>query len=376
MLEVADIVRAAGPEACHRLAVLPSQKRALQAILQCRTAALGGQVYGCEHCGALHFSYHSCGNRHCPKCHGQQTQRWLEQQRARLLPCPYYLVTFTLPAELRALARCHQKVVYGLLLHAAARSLQKLCADPRWMGGQPSLTGVLHTWTRAMLYHPHAHFLVSAGGLSDDEQHWLPARHPAFLVPVRALSKIFRAKIRDGLRTAGLLEPVPAKVWRQPWVVHAQQAGRGEKVLEYLGRYVFRIAMTQSRLDSLHQGQVTFHYRDSKSQQIQQVCLTAERFVQRFLQHVLPQGLPKVRHYGLAAAACQHRHAAALALLSTAAASGSEIPALNPPSPLPETPSPVGTDQPWLCPQCHIGQLIWLGCMRRGRFWPRRKVPP
>jgi Putative transposase/Transposase zinc-binding domain len=376
VLEVADIVRAAGPEACHRLAVLPSQKRALQAILQCRTAALGGQVYGCEHCGALHFSYHSCGNRHCPKCHGQQTERWLQKQRTRLLPCPYYLVTFTLPAPLRALARCQQKVVYGLLLHAAARSLQKLCADPQWMGGQPSLTGVLHTWTRAMLYHPHAHFLVSAGGLSEDARHWLPARHPAFLVPVRALSTIFRAKIRDGLRSAGLLEQVPAKAWRQPWVVHAQHAGAGEKVLEYLGRYVFRIAMTQSRLDSLHQDRVTFHYRDNQSQQIQHVSLRAEDFVQRFLQHVLPQGLPKVRHYGLAAAACQPRHAAALALLSAATSSGSPFSTLNAQSPTPEANSPTGTDQPSLCPQCHVGQLIWLGCIGRGGFWPRRKVPP
>jgi hypothetical protein len=155
-LEVADIFRAAGPEICAQLAVLPSQKRAVQAILQCRTAELGGEVYGCLQCGELHFSYHSCGNRHCPKCHGQQTEQWLEKQRLRLLPCPYYLLTFTLPAELRALARSEQKLVYGVLLSAAAASIQKLCRDPQWLGAQPALLGVLHTWTRAMLYHPHA----------------------------------------------------------------------------------------------------------------------------------------------------------------------------------------------------------------------------
>lgn len=307
MLEVADIIRAAGPEVCQRLAVLPSQQRALQAILQCRTPALGGQVYGCEHCGELHFSYHSCGNRHCPKCHGQRTERWLEEQRARLLPCPYYLVTFTLPAQLRPLARSHQKIVYSLLLSAAAGSLQKLCADPQWMGGQPSLTGVLHTWTRAMLYHPHVHFLASAGGLSNDGQNWLAAKNPAFLVPVRALSKIFQAKFRHGLRAAGLLAQVPAKAWQQPWVAHAQHAGSGEKVLEYLGRYIFRIAISHSRLESLDQGQVTFRYRDNQSQQIQRVRLPAAEFLQRFLAHVLPQGLPKIRHYGLAASASQDR---------------------------------------------------------------------
>jgi len=166
MLEVADIVRAAGAAVCARLAVLPSQQRVLQAILQCRTAALGGQVYVCEQCGTRQYRYHSCGNRHCPKCHGQQTERWLERQRTRLLPCPYYLLTFTLPAELRAVARAHPQRVYGLLLKAAAASVLKLCADPQWLGAQPSVLGVLHTWTRALLYHPHAHFLVSAGGWS------------------------------------------------------------------------------------------------------------------------------------------------------------------------------------------------------------------
>jgi len=227
VLEVADIFRAAGPEVCARLAVLPSQQRAVQAIQQCRTAALGGQVYGCDQCGALHYSYHSCGNRHCPKCHGQQTERWLERQRINLLPCPYYLLTFTLPSELRRLARSEQKLVYGLLLKAAAASIQKLCADPQWLGAQPSLLGVLHTWTRAMLYHPHAHFLVSAGGLSADGQHWQPAKHPKFLLPVRALSVLFRAKIRDGLKAAGKLQQVPAQAWKQKWVVHAQHAGSG-----------------------------------------------------------------------------------------------------------------------------------------------------
>src|SRR5262245_21831965 len=212
MLEVADIVRAAGPEVCDRLAVLPSHKRSLQAILQCRTPVLGGQVYGCQQCARLHYSYHSCGNRHCPKCHGQQTERWLQQQRARLLPCPYYLLTFTLPSELRALARSHQKLMYGVLLSAAAASIQKLCADPKWLGAQPALLGVLHTWTRAMLYHPHAHFLVSAGGLSADAKSWVFAKNPKFLIPVRALSVVFRAKVCHRLRDVGLLKGVPSKI--------------------------------------------------------------------------------------------------------------------------------------------------------------------
>jgi hypothetical protein len=187
------------------------------------------------------------------------------------------------------LARLHQKLVYGLLLNAAAASIQKLCADPKWLGAQPALMGVLHTWTRAMLYHPHAHFLVSAGGLSADGQHWLPAKNPKFLVPVRALSVIFRAKIRDGLKAAGLLARIPNQVWTQPWVVHAQHAGSGQKVLDYLGRYVFRIAITQSRLECLEADHITFRYRDNRTQQIKRVRLPLREFIWRFLQHVLPK---------------------------------------------------------------------------------------
>jgi hypothetical protein len=363
MLEVADIIRAAGPEVCARLAVLPSQQRAIQSILQCRTSALGGQVYGCSECGRLHYSYHSCGNRHCPKCHGQQTERWLQQQQARLLPCPYYLLTLTLPSELRALARSEHKLMYGLLLNTAAASIQKLCADPQWLGAQPALMGVLHTWTRTMLYHPHVHFLVSAGGLSDDGQSWVPAKNPKFLVPVRALSVIFRAKMRAALRAKGVLAKVPPGAWSRKWVVHAQHAGSGQKVLDYLGRYVFRIAISHSRLERLEQGQVTFRYRDNQTQQIKRLRLAATEFLKRFLQHVLPKGLPKVRHYGLDSAACAQRHAVAMALLQSA--------------PQPSTPlllpdpgrSPV---QPSLiCPYCRKGQLLWLG-----RLLPRRKIPP
>jgi Putative transposase/Transposase zinc-binding domain len=370
MLEVADIVRAAGPQVCQRLAVLPSQQRTLQAILECRTSALGGQVYACDHCDALQYSYHSCGNRHCPKCHGQQTQRWLQGQCARLLPCPYYLVTFTLPWELRALARSRQKILYHLLLSAGARSLQKLCADPTWLGGQPAMTGVLHTWTRAMLYHPHAHFLVSAGGLSKDGQSWFPAKNPAFLVPVHALSKIFRAKIRDGLAAGGMLGQVPAGVWAKPWVVHVQPAGNGERVLEYLGRYVFRIAITQSRLESLENGWVTFRYRDNRTAQIKRVCLSAAQFVQRFLQHVLPKGFAKVRHYGLASCASQDRHATALSLLCAMAG--------NTPSQadLSKAHTDTGTDSPRICPHCRVGRLVCLGEVPPQNFRPHRRFPP
>lgn len=370
MLELADIVRAVGPEECARLAVLPSQKQALKAIEQCRTPALGGHLYRCEQCLREHYSYHSCGNRHCPKCHGQQTEQWLEQQRSRLLPCSYYLLTFTLPAELRAAAASHPKVVYGLLLSCAAASLQKLCRDPKWLGGQPALLGVLHTWTRAMLYHPHAHFLVSAGGLSVDGQQWLVAKHPKFLVPVHALSKIFRAKMRDGFKAAGLSASVRPALWgkHKKWVVHAQHAGRGDKVLEYLGRYVFRIAITNSRLESLENGQVTWRWRDNRTQQIQRGSLPASQFLARFLQHILPRGFPKVRHYGLNSAPCQQRHEQARRLLRKIQPSPSEVAA----TPLRAPDSPQDPHAPSrLCPNCGKGLLLWVCQVPR-----RKKVPP
>lgn len=367
-MELADVVRAAGAEACLRLAPLPAQKRTLEAILQCRTPALGGQVFACQVCGRMEYSYHSCGNRHCPKCHGPQTEEWLNKQQERLLPCGYYLLTFTLPSELRALAQTQPKLLYDLLMRNAAATVQKLCADPQWLGAQPALLGVLHTWTRALLYHPHAHFLVSAGGLSHDGKEWIEPRHSTFFLPVHALSRIFQCKMRASLRRAGLLQDLPPMLWsrRKKWVVHAQPAGQGQKVLDYLGRYVFRVAISNSRLESLREGQVTFRYRDARSQRLKRITLPAADFLRRFLQHVLPPGLPKVRHYGLDGSACQARRQKALALLATRKRLSPEASrplvdtASNPPRPAPRN-----------CPYCLKGHLICVGTVPR-----RKKIPP
>src|SRR6266508_1764047 len=295
MLELADIVRAAGEvyQRRHASTLLPSQRRALRDIVACRTAALGGHVRACDHCGTRQYSYHSCRNRHCPKCHGEQTQRWLDRQRARLLPCGYFLLTFTLPAELRALARAHQKIVYGVLMTAAAAALLTLTADPRYLGARPGMLAVLHTWTRALLYHPHVHMLVTAGGLRGPDQTWVPSKRAASLVPGRVLSRLFRAKVRAGLRKADLLEHTPPAVWRHEWVVHVQHAGTGEKVLDYLARYVFRIAIVNSRLERFEDGHVTFRYRDGRTGIITRCTLDAVAFIDRFLQHVFPRGSPR-----------------------------------------------------------------------------------
>src|SRR5437867_12154414 len=316
MIEVADILRLQGPAYRQAHSLLPSQQKVLEDLVRCRTAACGGQLYRCDHCGQEHYSYHSCRNRHCPTCHREQTDRWLIHHRARLLPCAYYLLTFTLPAPLRSLAYAQQKALYALLLSSAAAALQKLAWDPSYVGGHLAMLAILHTWTRAMLYHPHVHLLVSAGGLSRDGQHWVAARNPAFLVPGFALSKIFRGKFRAGLRKLGLFGQIPSTVWQQNWVVHCQHAGRGQKVLDYLARYVVRIAITHSRIERFEQGRVTFRYRDNRSQQLQRVNLSAEEFIRRFFLHVLPRGLVKVRSYGLFSAHCAEQLQQARSLLA------------------------------------------------------------
>jgi len=354
MLEVAEIVRLHGAAYREQSGVCLSsvQKRALRDIAACRTPFFGGHVHQCDHCQEKIFSYHSCRNRSCPKCHQDQTERWIEKQRRHLLPCSYFLVTFTLPAELRQLARSHPRKIYGLLMKAAADALQKLANDPRYLGARIGALAVLHTWTRAMLFHPHVHMLVTAGGISCDDATWIDSKHPSFLVPVRALSMIFRAKFCAGLKKAGLLGGVPPSLWKKPWVVHCQHAGRGEKVLDYLGRYVFRIAITNSRLESFHNDQVRFRYRDNRTQQIRHVTLPALEFIGRFLQHVLPRGCMKVRYYGVWSPSSRQQLDRARTLLSA----NRHVADTRPPLPTAKSLAP----QPGRCPLCNLGRLILL----------------
>jgi hypothetical protein len=360
MLELADIVRATGEvyQRLHGASLLPSHRRALRDIVACRTAALGGHVQACDQCGTRQYSYHSCRNRHCPKCYREQTERWLDRQRARLLPCAYYLLTFTLPADLRAVARAHQKRVYGVLMTAAAAALLRLTADPRYLGARPGLLAVLHTWTRALLYHPHVHMLVTAGGLRGSDHTWVRPRHAAFLVPGRALSRLFRGKVRVGLRKAGLLEQVPLAIWRHECVVHVQPAGTGEKVLEYLARYVFRVALVNSRLERFEDGHVTFRYRDGRSGLLRRCTLDAVAFLGRFLQHVVPQGFTKVRHYGLFSPSRRDLLARAREQLVAASVN---VPADR----APIAPTPTPPHAPCRrCPACGIGVLHIVETLR------------
>jgi Putative transposase/Transposase zinc-binding domain len=316
LLEVADIFRLHGPgyRAQFSSQMLPSHRRAMQDIETCRTASLGGQLYYCAQCDEHRYSYHSCKNRHCPKCQNEQAQEWLKAQQSLLLPIPHFLVTFTLPAELRALARSNQKTIYNLLFRASSQALRQLAQDPRFVGARLGMVGVLHTWTRQLLYHPHVHYIVTGGGLTDDG-HWRSSRSD-FLLPVKALSPIFRAKFHDQLKKSELFAAVAPRVWRRDWVVHSQAVGSGEQAFKYLAPYIFRVAISNNRLRKLHDGQVTFTYKESATDQLKHCTVRAEEFIRRFLQHVLPNRFIKVRYYGLLSPAHRQLLSKARQLLS------------------------------------------------------------
>jgi hypothetical protein len=302
-----EIFRQYGPayRRAHAGLLTTEQLQVMHLLERCRTGALGHAVYRCDTCGTYHTVPQSCGNRHCPQCQGQRAKRWLENQLAHRLPCAYFLITFTVPAELRELFQTHPRACYGALFTAGAGTLRKLAQNPKHVGSSRlGFTGVLHTWGRELVYHPHVHFLVPGGALSEDGQHWLPSRAD-FFVPVRAASPLFRALFLEALAECGLAEQARQALGDQAWVVHSQAVGDGEQALRYLAPYVYRVALSQRRLvkcepgpDGL--GRVTFLYRPSHTRRYRPMTLTADEFIRRFLQHVLPTGFHKVRHYGFA----------------------------------------------------------------------------
>jgi hypothetical protein len=381
VVELADIVRQAGEAYVRAFGarMLPSHTRALGDILACRTPELGGSLFACnEECGHLEFAYHSCRNRHCPKCSQDETRRWLDRLRKRLLPCPYYLLTFTLPAELRDLARSNQRLVYDLLLRQAAAALQHLADDPRWVGGTLGILAVLHTWARDLAYHLHAHLLVTAGGLTADGEAWIKPAHRRFLVPGFALSQIFRAKMRDGLERAGLGSELDPAIFRKPWTVHVQPAGDGRDAAEYLSRYVHRVALTNHSIEAFDGERVTFRYVSSRTQETRRLTLPVHDFLARFLQHCLPKGFPKVRSYGLLSPVATKRRERARELL-----------ALDPAAPARRSASTAEAaaqePSPRLrrCPACRRGHLVRISCSHRPippalaqTLCPTRAPPP
>jgi hypothetical protein len=319
-LELADLVRAHGDayRRTHRLT--SSHHRALRAIATCRTAALGGHRQTCDRCGATRITYNSCRNRHCPKCQTLTKERWLAARRADLLPIPYFHVVFTLPHDLNSLAQGNPRVLYAVLFHAAVATLLAFGRDPRQLGGTIGITAVLHTWGQNLGQHIHLHCLVTGGALAADGARWIASR-PTFLFPVRALARVFRAKYLDGLGAAfdegrlrfadGTADLANRDVFRQrldrlraiDWIVYAKRPFAGPApVLEYLGRYTHRVALSNDRLVDHRDGQVRFRWKDyADHNRVKVMTLAADEFLRRFLLHVVPRGFMRIRHFGLLA---------------------------------------------------------------------------
>jgi hypothetical protein len=307
MPDIAEIFKRYGSQYLDMYAekMLPSHKRALYDITYCRSGAFGFHLDSCDTCGYTHLFFHSCCNRNCPKCHSNHTKKWLEDKEKLLLPTTYFHLVFTLPEELRLLVRANQNVLLNCLIKAAAYALQKLMADEDFangIGGIPGMLCVLHTWTRTMIYHPHVHFLVAGGVVSKDLSQWLPLKNKKFLVPLPALSDIFRARFLKLARKEIPRIELPISIWKKKWVVFAKPYIKGgQKVLNYLARYIHRIAITNNRIVEHKNGAVTFQYFDLKSRCKKTLTLPALEFIRRFLQHVLPKGFHKVRYYGFLA---------------------------------------------------------------------------
>ena len=320
-VEVADIFRARGKDFIDRHSLDIAQLKAIRAITQCRTAALGGHVDVCPQCGGdPSISYNSCRNRHCNKCQSQARNRWIEARQQELLDTRYFHVVFTLPHDLHGLVLQNAAELYNLLFHTVADTLREVARDPKHLGAEIGFFGILHTWGQNLLFHPHIHCVIPGGGIAPDKMRWIHPRYPFFL-PVKVLSKVFRGKFLYRLRRlhrklrlicAGSIRHLAeAKhfsaflrtLFRQNWVVYAKPAfGGPDQVIRYLGRYTHRVAISNHRLVSFDREQVTFRWRDYANGNKQRLMtVSAEEFMRRFLLHVLPKGFVRIRHFGILA---------------------------------------------------------------------------
>jgi len=314
-LEVADIFRAHGEAYRKKHALSDQRRKVMRAIEICRTAALGGHLDVCPKCGDAQPAYNSCRDRHCPKCQALRQAKWIAERQKRILPTRHFHVVFTIPEQLKPLARQNRARFFALLFESAANTLLTLGADPKRLGGQLGITAVLHTWTRDLKFHPHVHCVVTGGGLNEDGDRWIAARR-RYLFPAKVLSRLFRGKLLAAVEKAWcrgeLICPqlneskafahFKDTLYKKKWVVYAKEPfGGGKEVFNYLGRYTHRVAISNQRLLSMNEDGIRFVTRGTKT-----ATLTPEQFIGRFLQHVLPERFVKIRHFGLLAAGNVH----------------------------------------------------------------------
>jgi hypothetical protein len=382
-LEVADVFRQFGPSYLEAFGdgMLPSHRRAIEAIVACRTPAMGGHVLHCGACGETFYIYHACRNRACPACHTRQTRQWLEARSAQILPCTYHHVCITVPKELRAAFRANQRGCYGLFMKAAAAAVLELCADKRHMGAKPAVLSVLHTWNATMGYHPHVHLLVSSAGIDPDGASWRESA-PKFLVPVHALSRLVRGKFMAMLQKAcpDIHTPIAGVAWKKKWVVWSKPWGKGETaVLEYLARYVHRVAITNARILAMDAKTVTFRYKDRKTGIMRTCTVSGHEFMRRFLQHVLPRGFHKVRYYGLwhSSRRAQRENLRLILLLKDAHQTAAKQ--LSPLLTGPKVPGPRGPgehqDNP-PCPYCGSRETTYVQTLYKTRTAKQPRASP
>ena len=318
-LEVADVFRRYGEEyrQQHGASMSVGQRRVMNAIEVCRTAVLGGHLERCDQCGHERNAFNSCRDRHCPKCQCLARAQWLQDRRSELLEVPYFHIVFTIPAEIAAVAYQNKEVVYGILFQATAETLKTIAEDPKHLGAEIGFFAVLHTWGQNLQHHPHLHCVVPGGGISPDGEHWVPCR-PNFFLPVRVLSCLFRRLFLESLQKAfdsgklqffNALQPLRERDafsglvarWKdRDWVVYAKRPFAGpQQVLDYVGRYTHRVAISNNRLLDIDNGQVRFSWKDYRnSAQVKTMTLSADEFIRRFLLHVLPDGFQRIRYYG------------------------------------------------------------------------------
>jgi hypothetical protein len=319
--EVADVLRSYGEAYRQRrgASIPQSHLRVMHAIQACRTAELGGHVDTCTNCGAQEISYNSCRNRHCPKCQSAAKARWIEARLSELLPVGYFHVVFTLPEQIAKIGLQNKRILYDLLFKATAETLRKVAADPKYLGAEIGFLAVLHTWGQTLSFHPHLHCVIPGGGFAPKRQRWIACRKEYFL-PVRVLGRHFRriflelllkayrqgylqfygelAELQDSRRYAAWIR----KACGHKWIVYAKKPfGGPQQVLDYLGRYTHRVAISNHRITNIADGKVTFSWRDYRTEKLRLMTLEASEFIRRFLQHVLPDGYVRIRHFGLLA---------------------------------------------------------------------------
>ena len=381
-LEVGDVFRRYGDayRQQHAGSLSRDQLRVMSAIEHCRTAALGGHVEQCDQCHFQRIAYNSCGDRHCPKCQSLARAQWIEDRQAELLDTQYFHVVFTLPEEIAAIAYQNKKVVYDILFRATSETLRTIAADPKHLGAEIGFFAVLHTWGQNLMFHPHLHCVVPGGGLSPDGSRWIPCRQ-GFFLPVRVLSRLFRRLFLELLEKAfddgqlkffsSLQELQDRKAFlrylapirKNEWVVYAKKPFAGpQQVLDYVGRYTHRVAISNNRILNIEDGQVTFRYKDYRhGSQQKTMTLSADEFIRRFLLHVLPEGFHRIRYYGFLGnryrkeklERCRHL----LGMVPLQPDSPTEVAELD----YRDRYQALTGSSLWECPACHRGRMIVIG---------------